>query len=820
MAANEKLRAAKAELQDLSQELQELALNKEGCFYKYQQKKHVGSRIYSELMKKYKHDGGRFLFSDDLPESGVLSICQGLLSVISSVEKMNATTKNHVEIIDSLMGQLFEMTERTDGKGYRLDASPCVVNAKIFDNHAYVDSATWVVSSILGIVRLHIMDKYPLNDQQKRRLADLYQFSVNAIIHSYIHSVSAKRKFVSGWNFTDGCKDPSVYFTFAVSEILIDMLMTFENVIRSADVKLIQGEIVKELDRSGLLTSDKYLEFKDRIDAALQRANESDEIDINTALNEFRVFDESEKRLLIEIWQKFRAIEAECEEQTDKIAKAAPEVRKEEELFRLLNNGCAPYDEDSMYRILEENCKESANNIWAITKSQLANSFFSSNLEAVVSEAAIEASVSSDAVFNVVMIINILINAGIDEDAEDLINYFTVNGSDAYTEAVADYDTMRDTMRLAYDNCYQFFRSMQKKNKDYKINEYILSFDESFGEMEKDVRDLRKAHIRVFSLMPLLVRTKTTMVEFLIRYPQYDMQIFLEHILQYRAYDDKTGKYLWLWENDSYSASSNYYFISSLASFYDYYEKYELAFLENANNNQAAKREIEANYHKQLVDKGKAADKDLAEFTRLEQTVAELKTEIEALREENAGYRSDPLRSALAALVEQVLKETLIDVLAEQLSVEAARIVASKRESVIRRAEAYNEEYGSSDAASGVPLDGWEDAPASDPDGIEKAMNDMMMALLAERLGEAIYSEKPTNDERMKALNRFNDFDKYSKLTGRDFRQAARYYLSGLAVNNKTDFVANRGESTLPGGDHRFLKELIKDKKTNKGDNK
>jgi hypothetical protein len=310
------------------------------------------------------------------------------------------------------------------------------------------------------------------------------------------------------------------------------------------------------------------------------------------------------------------------------------------------------------------------------------------------------------------------------------------------------------------------------------------------------------------------------MVEFLIRYPQYDMQIFLEHILQYRSYDTKSGKYLWLWENDAYSSSGNYYFISSLASFYDYYEKYELAFLENANNNQAAKKEIEANYHKLLIEKGKAADKNLTEFASLEKTVGELEAQVAVLREENATYQSDPLRSALTTLVEQVLKETLIDVLAEQLSVEAARIVASKKNSVLKRAEAYNEEFGSYDTVGGIPLDRWEDAPLADVDGIEKAMTDIMLALFAERLGEAIYSEKPTKDDRMKGLERFNDFDKYARLAGKDFRQAARYYLRGLASNNRTDFVANRGESTLPNGDHRFLEDIILEKKNNKGDKK
>ena len=85
---------------------------------------------------------------------------------------------------------------------------------------------------------------------------------------------------------------------------------------------------------------------------------------------------------------------------------------------------------------------------------------------------------------------------------------------------------MRDTIRLAYDNCYQYLMKLKKENKEYKIVEYNLNFDESFSKQAKNIKDIRKEHIRVFSLMPLMIRTKTTIGEFLIRYPQYDMMIY------------------------------------------------------------------------------------------------------------------------------------------------------------------------------------------------------------------------------------------------------------------------------------------------------
>lgn len=814
MATKKTTAVVLAELQDLSSELQELAIGKEGCFYKYRPKNYVGTRIYQELAGKYKKDNGLFVFSDDLPESGILSICQGLLSVIATVEKMDASSKSTEKFITEQIEQLLAATENPNGTGYRIDATPCVNGAEIFKTHCYLDAATWTTSTVLGIMRLHIIGKYTVSDEHCSRLISLYKHCLAEINQSYIRATNSKHSFNCGWNFTDGCEEPSVYFTFAVSEILIDILNTFENIIRTADIPLIQNEILASLDTRGLLKSEKYIDYKDRIEEALQKATEDENLDVTNALDSFRVFSDNEKRLIIEIWQKFRAIEAECAENAEKIAQNSPEIQKEAEIFKLMNNGYEPYDENSPYRILEQNCKESANNIWKITKNNLANSFFASNLASTVSEAAIEASASSDAVFNVIMIINIVINAGLDEDAEDDINYFTFNGSDSYDAAILEYDNMRDTLRLAYDNCYQFLLALQKRGKDYKINEYTLNFDETFVLHDKAASELRRAHIRIFSLMPLMVRTKMTMGEFLIRYPQYDMQIFLEQILKYRSYDEKENRYLWMWENFAYSTSSNYYFISSLANFYDYYEKYEHAFLPNINNNKTAKKEIETNYHKLLIEKGFAVEKSLTEFSELENTVASLRGQIASMQDEIASYRNDPLRSALSGFVETVLKETILNILAKELSAEAVRIVTGTRESVMSRAEQYNEKSGTA-SKNGIALKDWEKAPAAATDGIEKGINDIMLALFAERFGETVYSVKPTNDDRAKALGDLDDFDEYAKIMGKDLRQAVRYYLRRLAGKGESDFVANGGESTLSGGNHRFLAALIDEKKNN-----
>ena len=52
MAAKERTRIVKTELQDLSNELQELAVGKQECFYQYRPREYAGARIYKELLGK------------------------------------------------------------------------------------------------------------------------------------------------------------------------------------------------------------------------------------------------------------------------------------------------------------------------------------------------------------------------------------------------------------------------------------------------------------------------------------------------------------------------------------------------------------------------------------------------------------------------------------------------------------------------------------------------------------------------------------------------------------------------------------------------
>ena len=157
-----KSKLIKAELQDLSPELQELATDKAGCFYKYESRDYAGSKIYAELLKKYTNDGNRFLFSEDFPESGILSACQGLAALVSTVESLGAKGEKQKETIDALINEL--LTETAAGSGYCITPAPYAIKGNFFSKHVYIDSATWIISALLGVLRLHINGKHKLDE--------------------------------------------------------------------------------------------------------------------------------------------------------------------------------------------------------------------------------------------------------------------------------------------------------------------------------------------------------------------------------------------------------------------------------------------------------------------------------------------------------------------------------------------------------------------------------------------------------------------------------------------------------------------------------
>ncbi len=728
-------------LQDLSPSLKEVTLDKEGWCYKYRDKKEVGAAIYKDFLayneEKMKKEG-KFSFSDEFNESGILSQLQGFQVLAVLIEEFDCTldSKRILALLDDIL------CEVTDGNSVHFDATPYLPESHQFDRRAYIDTITWFISCACSVFRLVIQKGLELGEERKTRLVELFGKSVDYLTQNFIDAGS-ETPFRYGWNYTENCKEPSLYFTFAVSEVLIDIFSTFENVIRKAETEIVQAEIENTLRR-----------FADKPEVAF------------------------------EIEQKKGQIAASNAEYLEQSQFSAESIAREEELFRLINRGYKPYDNGSFYRILEMQCKLAAECIWGLVRGKLVGGFFGADLVSDIDEAIVEQSITSDALFNSIFAINTIVNAGLDEDIEDKINYYTLNGSKEYEEAMDDYDEMRDTLRLGYDNVYQTYIKLRKRGKEYKVNEYLLSFSEKFSDEDADnVKEMRKARIRVFSLMPLLVKTKTTLGEFVIRYPQYDMQIYLEQILEHRNIGPN-GERMWVWEKEGYSTSSNYYYTSALSDFYRYYEEYEFKYSRNANGNEVQKKRIREKYLAELQADSGEIGKLNRELRQAEQEKLDLKEEIEELKGKIEQLNDDPLRKALNDFIYMAVQER-IDSLVPDFFRRMAEDIASKA-----KERAFGE------------------TPEEEESAFRKSVRSLIISLVGEQMLGAIRENKTDPQKVDRAMSSLE------KNAAADFGKVLQIYFLQILQEGGSNYVSSGGYRGIKAALQR--EQALKDEQKNK----
>ena len=650
-----------ADLAGLSDELKEVVEGKQDIFYVYCDKEKIGPKIFDAYVEYNKQrvkgkELYKYIFSDDFAQVGTLSELQGFQTILTLVQEFDLK----VDIdINEMIEKVFEFVDIPKSDKLCFDLSPYTVARSYFENgeHAYLDSLTWFISAMLSVFRIYIKGGYDIKRELLNKCIDGYKKGMEILNNSFISSGEVNNhSFDLGWNFTDGAKNPSLYYTFAVSEVLIDISSTFPSCIGGEyEVKFVKNQIVERLN----VYANKYPELRSKIE---------EEIDIRQKKIE----------------------EDKAEEIAQFSSKNDGTVVREREIFEEVNvneKTSSPYDFDSNseapYQTLERRVKKAAEDIWSIVKGDLSKDFFSYNL-GKVSVDSIDQGTSNDAIFNTIFIINTIINAGLDEDREDEINFYTLSNADVYNPvdkeivkkydtALSNYDEMVDSLRLAYEHAYQVYNDFLKKNKEYKVDEFSVTLDESFdSELNKVAKDIRKAHIRVFSLMPLLIKTKTLMSDFVIRYPQYDMQIYLEKILKARVRDSKTNKYLWIWETDNYSSSSNYYYISALASFFKYHETYEKKFIPISEENDEIRKKFEEAYLMTLRSQGgeifelkRERDRGNEQINILSEDLKKLQTEIDKL--------SDPTY-AMNVAIQGILQKSMYELVGKMFSNAAGNI--------------------------------------------------------------------------------------------------------------------------------------------------
>lgn len=229
------------------------------------------------------------------------------------------------------------------------------------------------------------------------------------------------------------------------------------------------------------------------------------------------------------------------------------------------------------------------------SKVDTTKDFFSYNFNLVTAQ-SIETASTSDALFNVLFAINIMMAAGVDLD------YKSKN------KEVEFYDSLQYTI----PNVQRLYKKLARLRKEYICEQYLVKLNENLPDdsvaqnsITLQARFVRKQNIVALNLLPVIIKTYNVLSMYLTPYPQYEMRLFKDNIMSNKMENE------WLWDRDGYQLINNYNYVFALRSFYDYYEKYEEPFA-------LLKEEYIAKKDKELADKDKAlAAKDKEILRRL-----------------------------------------------------------------------------------------------------------------------------------------------------------------------------------------------------------
>ncbi len=704
-AINSYKRSAYGVLKDLVAESEK----NDSIFYTYKDKIEVGKEIFKELYDRFhKVPGERMgFYMDDSKEIGILSQCQSLQALLLLASDfgldfdddhiVSETETNYTirEIMDFVIEDVIKRISTRTAGVYKFDASPYDTGRHFDEKYSNIEAITWVVPSFLQALKYHATIGETCKWEDK--LVNVISYCLNYMNASFIKSpnVGISKKLEIGWNFTADCEEPSLYYSFAVCECFVEFYETFK----------------------------EYLNY---YEAA-----------------------RNEEKFGVRMDRKIRAeYEAHKNDYNKDLKKKAPGLNKDgrqiarfdayNELalrYKEINNGVETIDIDSPYGEFEANCKTVAKEVWRLTRSHLADKFFYNDLETTLTEEDISIATTSDALFNTVYIINIMLDAGLDEDLE--LKKIIAESDEAVHKAEREYNDLFESCQVASQMAFRTYEKLKNNGKEYIVEQFLVGFNEAFTVHRDKVKELRKLRMRVFTLMPLLIRTNNVISEYLVKYPQVNMRKYLGYILENR-YEEK-NKFKWIWENDGFFSCSNYYYISALGEFYNYYETYESKFIGNYTENEVNRSAIKRDYLKELQAPGGEISKLKKELKEKEDEASELQKKLDNVE--------TPVEDAVAAVVSKELEKLLPEMLCRLLL----------------------------DTADGLTVEDVNDTLCTDAHkALSDAVSELLFAMISKYIFECVRSSKLTREENA------NNHKMLSGKLKKEIRRCIRQFISQI----------------------------------------
>ncbi len=176
--------------------------------------------VYEKLISKYVDKGEQFV-DNDQKQTGLIFRCAGsvaLLLLANTFEEIGVDNKWR-KIIYRELDLVYKHIEE---KGY--DATPYVTDEnteKLFSkstDYNYTDSLSWVLSMTTLIrVASHRLKRFKDETPPAAFLSRTHELMKDAL--TKIRDAACP---TGGWNFSNGCAEPHLYYSFAVSEALAD----------------------------------------------------------------------------------------------------------------------------------------------------------------------------------------------------------------------------------------------------------------------------------------------------------------------------------------------------------------------------------------------------------------------------------------------------------------------------------------------------------------------------------------------------------------------------------------------------------------------
>lgn len=649
----------------------------------YKPKEEIGKNIFTALNNRLIDLGSGKLGipMDDVEKKvGLLSQCQGLQTLVSLVndfgldfDDVSYDTRHHrsirnimdailKDIINHLRVSEVEIDEDADEEAnvrelFVFDASP--YDSAHFDvNISSVETITWVLPTFFQILVIHA--KAGQICKWERNLVRIIRYGLRYINDAFIDgskNVDGKGLKI-GWNFAKNCEEPSLYFTFAVGECFLDMFSTFDEVLKYP------YNVLNNATYGIAIDSEVEDEFNAQQKKYLQESQE----------NADKPKDVARHSTYNEMVRLFRMINS-----NDRLG----EQEEDEEIT---------VDPSGRYGLLEKHLKDVAREIWKYVQNNLSDKFFYNNLATTLTEEDLRMSTTSDALFNTVYIVNILIDAGMDEILQLEMQEAEIKAADP--EATADekkrqenlaeqksreYSNLLESCQLAVQRAFRTYESMESDGKDYIVDQFLIGFNERFVTHKERVNDLRKLRMRVFSLLPMLIHTNNVINTYLVKYPQVNMQKYTGYILKNRyAEDTEKGRVTeWIWEKDGYFSGSNYYYVNAVKELYEYYEEYEEKYIPVGAENQRREQE----YYKKLNGPNGAITLLKAEHAKSaeekDQRIAQQKERIAQLEEllEAEKLKKPTIEDGIRELIHKEVEQHFVGRLTQAFQ-QAAKVLA------------------------------------------------------------------------------------------------------------------------------------------------